>query len=223
MSDTETKPKKNPYRDTPLGTELKPWAWFQKADTKFNQLGVYHGKLAFDPTNADHKAFLDSVVAEAEAALAAHIEKLPPGQKKQWSLFVPIEPEYDQQGNETGRQIVEFKQNAKIVPKDPAAEPVDVKIEFYDSRGTEIPGGVWLGAGSEVVISYAPRVIAMASAKKVGVRLDFKRVQVVELVKPQSGGKRGMKAVSSGGYVHGAKSDADVAGAADKAAEEGDY
>ncbi|MFT3671325.1 hypothetical protein [Aestuariivirga sp.] len=222
MSDTSATPaKKNPYRSAPVGP-LKPWAWFNKPDTKFNQLGVYHGKIAYDPNVPADAEFLAFIKAESEAALAAHTEKMTPAQKKQWSLFTPVEPEYDAEGNETGRQLVEFKQNAKIVPKDPDAEPVDVKIEFYDGIGKEITGGLWLGEGSKVIIQYAPRAIAMAASKKAGVRLDFKRVQVVELVKPKTGGRKGMAPVA-GGYVHGGKaSDADVAGAADAAAD-GDY
>lgn len=179
------------YYVSPIGPMIHPW--LGKADTKFNADGLFHVDLELDGSDAeDLKARIKEA---AQAALDEELAKMKPGEAKKWSLYVPYEAEVDDDtGEETGSTIFNFKQNAKIKDKK-TGELKDVKIELRDSQDNVITAAVY--SGSEGRIMFSMRKIIMSSDKKVGVRLDFAKVQITKLV---NGGAGGFGAVE-GGYV----------------------
>lgn len=191
------KPRKQ-YVPSPIGPVIHPW--FNKPDTKFNDDGLYHGKIVTSGPLAEKYAAEYQTMAEE--AFAEHIQKLKdagkltPAEAKKWSVYVPFEREEDDQGNLTGRIIFEVKQNAKIKLQDGSLK--EVKIGLYDSQDNEI--NVPIYGGSEVRVMWAPRVIPMPGQKRVGVRLDFSQVQVKTLKQSGGNGGSGFGALDDG-YV----------------------
>lgn len=94
----------------------------------------------------------------------------------------PYEPEYDDEGNETGAVLFKFKQNAEIKQKDGTVDKITVPL--FDAKGKPMKELVY--GGSEIKISFTQRPYHMASSNTAGTTLDLKAVQVLELV--SSGG-----------------------------------
>jgi hypothetical protein len=221
-NDAPIKTKKSPYRASPIG-ELAPYSWITKPDTQFNQQGVYHGKLILSGDEA--KAFLASLDTLVDEAFTSEIEKKPKAKQSKYSKYLPYEEETNEEtGEATGRLVITFKQNAKIIPKDTSKPSQDIKIRVEDSQGNEIPGNIFIRGGSKVRFKFSPRTVTMEQSQKIGIRLDFSAIQIIELVTAESNGSR-FGAVE-GGFVYkvGGSSkptDSDVAEQAETSS--GDY
>ncbi|CAE7866145.1 unnamed protein product, partial [Symbiodinium necroappetens] len=185
-------PMATTFHISPIGEFQYPWV--NKPDTKFNDDGLYSVDLILDGQDAAKlKAKIDGA---AESYLNEHTDEMKPAQAKQWELYVPYNDELDEEtGEPTGRTIFHFKQNAKIILKDGSTKIV--KIEIRDAGDNIINKQVF--GGSEGRVLFSMRGIAVSSSKKAGVRLDFAKVQVTQLIQG-SAGSRGFGAVE-GGYV----------------------
>lgn len=186
------------YRDSPIGPFVHPH--LNRPDTKFNADGLFKVGLRLEGEVAEKLAALWD--KEAEAAFQAWAEdekqggKLTPGERKKWEGFKPYTREEDDDGNPTGAILFNFRQNAKIKLKDGTVKDIDIAL--YDATGKgKVTKDIW--GGSRGRINYSLRPIVMTSAKQVGVRADFGRVQVIELRSAGSGGEGGFGAVD-GGY-----------------------
>ena len=87
--------------------------------------------------------------------------------------------ELDDDGEETGRILITFKQRATIFPKN--GDPFDKKIGLFDSKGKAITAKLNIGSGSVVKVSFEAAPYFMASTKDVGV--SFARMAGVQLIK----------------------------------------
>jgi hypothetical protein len=175
------------------------YAWVNKPDTKFKELGLYHLKAGGPESDPQIAALMRNLDAMAAEALAEKKDKLPPKDKSKWNVYVPYERELDENGVETGFVAFSFAQNAKITLKDKTIK--DIEIEIRDSKDNIVDAMV--SDGAEVRIMFSPRVIEVASSKLIGPRLDFAKVQVLKLGK--SGGAQGFGAVDEEGGFEGSQ------------------
>lgn len=171
--------KKRPTFTTPVG--VGRYMWVRKPDTKFNAEGTYKVDLILEGKDAEKlKERIDGLIDEAwdektDGLGAAKVKKL--------SRACPYEAEEDDDGNETGRTIFKFKQNAVIKMKDGSKKKV--KIAVFDAKGKPTEANPY--SGSSVAVSFSTRPYLMESTKMVGITMDLLAVQIIELV---SGGSR---------------------------------
>lgn len=168
--------------------------WINKADTKYNDQGLF--KTEGIGSGPQVEAMKANIRAASQAALDAETAEMKPAEAKKWSLYVPFEEVEDDDGQPTGDTRFTFKQNQVIKTKD--GKEKTITIEVRDSADNVIDD-VNVFSGTKARIMYSMRPIKMVSSKAVGVRLDFAKVQVVELSRG-SGGSMGFGAVE-GGFV----------------------
>lgn len=163
------------FHISPFGEAEHPW--LSKADTKYNPDGLFHTGLILEP-GPETDAFVEKVTAASEAAFAEEAEKLTPGERKKFSLYVPVKPEEDAEGNPTGRWVASFKQNRVLKLKDGTTKEITIAIK--DASGKRDVHKPVFG-GSVIRVMYSMRTAKIASSKEIGVRLDFASVQVKKL------------------------------------------
>lgn len=168
------------FKVSPEGEFLNPW--INKADTKFNDDGLYQVDLIVE--GEDAQDFREALDQEAEVIFAEKTDKMTPGEKKKWGKYVPYVLEEDDEGNPTGRTIFSFKQNAKIKLRDGTIK--NIKIELRDSDNEVVSAQVYGGTVGRIL--YSTRAIEVASTKLVGPRLDFAKVQIIQLSEGSGGG-----------------------------------
>lgn len=182
---TKTTYQPSPFGITQVGT------WINKADTKFNDAGVFKAPLLLSGAKA--VKFKEEVDAQSEASFNEITAEMTPGERKKWSVYYPYEVLEDDEGNSTGDIVFHFKQNATIRLKDGTTKAVQIGIQDAAGKDMNKP----LFTGTELRTMFAFRGIKMVSTKQAGVRLDFSMVQVIKL--GAGGGGRGFGAVD--GYV----------------------
>lgn len=172
---------KRPLRHTsPRGVFAYPW--LSKADTKFNAGGVYKVDLILEGEAAEAMtAKLDRLLEDAKAEL---MDEVKPAKKKSLKIATPYAMECDDDGDETGRVVVKFKQNATIKKKDGSTIKIG-PIPAFDAKGTPIKEAVY--GGSEGKVSFSCRPYYNAKDNEIGLTRDLNAVQVLEL---KSGGGR---------------------------------
>lgn len=177
---------KTTYYDSPFGIAVYPH--LNKPDAKFNpDRPLFKVDLKLD--GEDAQRLKEKVDEAAQAAFDAFFEtgegkNMTAGERKKIEVYHPYTIEEDSDGNPTGAILFEFRQNAQIKLRDGTVK--DIVIGLYDAAGTEMHKLV--RGGSIIRVNYSMRPIPMKSLKKVGVRLDFGRVQVKKLAEGNSGG-----------------------------------
>ena len=187
------------YHISPEGITRHPW--LNKPDTKYNDDGQFKTDLLISGEPANVLAA--KIEAAAQTAFDIHVEKLTTAERKKWSRYVPFEREEDDEGNPTGVVAFKFKQNAVIKLRDGDTKNITIELRDSQDNVTSVP----VFAGSKVRIMFSMRPIAMTSAKEAGVRLDFYKVQIIELPRRD----RGFGAVD-GGYVDDQDEEPDLKG-----------
>jgi hypothetical protein len=168
------------------------YPWLNKPDTKFVPAGMtaeewggvfktglrvpsaefagsaYRDGLTF-------KAFLDQLVDQSfEEARTEH-----PKDKKLIKRTFPYKDETDDEGEDTGNVLINFKQNARIKRRD--GQVIEVKIPLFNARGEAITDAIY--GGSIIKVAFTVRNTWMAKDKEAGIRLDIAAVQILKLVK----------------------------------------
>lgn len=175
---------KRPRYTTPMGTAVYPH--LHAPDTKFDAAGTYSTKVRFEGAAATSiQAFLDEQyklsqeeAAEAlvEAGKAASIAA---ARKKVKAGPEPYTEELDEDGNETGAIIVNFKMTASGVSKK-TGKAWERKPRLFDAQGQAIPLGLKIGSGSQLKIATEVNRYYTA-ALGAGVSLRLEAVQVITL------------------------------------------
>ena len=167
------------YQFSPFGTFDHPWV--NKPDVKFNTDGVYKTGLVLSGPEA--QAFKEKVDAASQAAFDTYFETgdgrtLKPGERRQWSIYVPYTEEMDDSGdNPTGYITFDFKQNAKIKLRDGTTK--DIQVGIKDSKNKDLHKPVFSGSEGRTMFSF--RDIPMKSLKQIGARMDLAAIQVTKL------------------------------------------
>lgn len=164
------------YKPTPPGVALH--SYVLKPDAKFNpENPIFKTKLVLDRSAPGVAEFLASLDAAVEEAFAAETKDLPVAQKKLWKTYLPYADQLDDEtGEPTGKVVVSFKQNAKIKRRD--GTMVDVKILVQDASGKRLEK-VPVYSGDVIRVGYSVRPSKIATDKKIGVRLDFGMVRIL--------------------------------------------
>lgn len=177
MSDKTNKPKR---LTTPAG--IGQYVWVNKPDTKFDDDGVYKVSLILEGVAAES---LQSDIDDAvDAAWDEKTSDLTAAKIKKLTKAYPYEDEVDDDGNETGRMVFKFKQNAVINSKKKGR--IEVKVPVFDAKGK--PSKAIVYSGSTLKVSFSMRSYLMESSKSVGVTMDLNAIQVLKLVSGSGGG-----------------------------------
>jgi len=171
---------------TPRGTAS--WPHLNAPDTEYDDRGVFHTKLVFDPEKPDHAKFL----AELEERLEAHVEEvkseLPPAKQKKLTINPIVRDEEDRESGEpTGKKVVSFKMYASST-KDGVTKKREPR--FFDAKGAKLPISKLpkLSGGSELKIEYS--ISGYNTPKGTGITLYLTNVQVIKAVEYSGGGSK---------------------------------
>lgn len=178
------------YQPTPELEFQHPW--INKPDTKYNDDGLYHVDGIGSDSDEDVmalKALIDEATDKAWDEMTA---EMAPKEVKQYGRVYPYEIDEDDDGNPTGYIKFGFKQNAQIkTPK--GVKHIKIEIRDADDEVVDVP----VFGGTLGRIMFSMRAIKVASSKKIGVRLDFAKVQLIKLAEGSGGGGFGKV---EGGY-----------------------
>lgn len=175
---------------TPKGTAR--WPKLTTPDTKFNADGVYTVGLILEGADAD--GLIKTITAVRDEGYKEMCIK---EKKKSLKMFdLPFKAETDSEGNETGRTVFTFKLKAKGKTKDGGT--YDRKVAVFDSKGKPTTAEVW--GGSDIKVAFEPRVW-FAAVHGVGLSLQLKAVQVINLVTKGQGDSKSYGFSEEDGYV----------------------
>jgi hypothetical protein len=192
----------------------------------------YEGSLDFkvslkvDPSTEGVQDLLDSITEAADAELERAVAEMKAkGGKtkaaaKDMAVSYPFEPDYDDDGNETGLVLLKAKSKAAGVSK---KGPWERKIPLFDSGSTGKVkpikhGTIDIWSGSELKVEMKTNVYTAPGLKLAGVSFYIESVQVLSL---SSGNAGGMFGAEEDGYE---ADDSAPAPAADSTSDEGsDY
>lgn len=172
---------------TPAGTAIYPK--LTTPDTKYKALGEYTTKVLL--TAEEAQPIIDKYEAELATFFEAEKAELMKGDGKakakakglKLATDRPFKPEYDDDGNETGNYIFNFKMPARI-PREGKPDLV-LQPDVFDAKGkklTKVPE-IWSGSKIRVSAQFRPFNTAIG----VGISLRLQAVQILEL---RQGGSR---------------------------------
>lgn len=190
--------KKKYHRYTsPIGVFVYPH--LTKPDTKWKADGEFHTKVRFTP--AAVQSFVDMAAEIAAEKLAEVIADKPKLKKIAKLAAAPFKPELDDDGDETGMLIGNFKMKHKVTKNDGTV--VTFTPAIFDAKGKPTKANPW--SGSEGRINFEMVPYFANDKNEAGVSLRLYGVQITKLV---SGGQG--DALSYGfGEVDGFSDDSD--------------
>lgn len=177
-----TDKKKRDLKHTPKGI-VSGFTAIQKPATNFVKTGMFETQLAFE---AEAIADLVETLEEIRDKKFLQIQKDNPKVKKVLSKADVTTPEMDDEGDETGRVILKFRQKALIELEN--GDSFKKTIMLVDARGKRITKKVKIGAGSVGKASFEAIPYYNAKDKVVGVTLRFVGFQLIKLVEFEGGG-----------------------------------
>lgn len=164
---------------------IAEWCKPFEPDTKFNASGELSTTLLLDPNKEDAQAFIAKLEDLRDRAFNELQENL--GVKgKQWSTADVVSEHYDKDGNPTGLVAIKFK--LKDISKR-KAEGKQSTVIVKDASLKDISNEKFLiGNGSIIRCGGFAFPYEMASTKKVGVSIQFQKLQIIELEEVAGGG-----------------------------------
>ena len=167
---------------TPKGTLIYPW--LTKPDTKFNPVGEYRTTLAIPAENCEE--FTKKLDKILEDFYKQSVEEAKPQDKKKIEKEEPYQPQYDDDGNETGVFLFKAKLKAELTSK--SGETFKQTVKLFDAQGNPLPTSVSPYGGTQAKLSVEIIPYLMPATKKCGLSLRLKAVQVLQLVSGSGGG-----------------------------------
>jgi hypothetical protein len=168
------------------GTAL--WCKIVEPDFKFSEVGEFSTKLIISP---EEKERLEDIL---DPMLVAHFNEVcnsaknPASAKKAITMNSPIKEELDENGDETGNYVMNFKKKAVITAKKSGKEYKQT-VPAFIGKGTPLPATKQVGNGSDIVVAFEVAKKSdmdtpgyfMASTKQVGLSLQLVAVLVRKL------------------------------------------
>lgn len=184
---------------TPKGQAL--WAKVVTPETTFKGQPIepkYSMSLVL--SEKDGLSFQATLQQRLDEFTAQEIQKNP--KVKSLTPSLPISPEYDREGKETGNYVVKFKLKAggtNASGQEWSQRPilVDAKnrpVLKFDSTGEVINKDFAIGNGSQVVVSCEPVGYTSSLNKTISLSLRLKGVQILSLNTFVSGSGLGFEA-----------------------------
>lgn len=171
------------------------WPWLTKMDTKYDPEGLFKSDLILDPEDPAHKEFMDKCEALMRQSEEAARERLSKGDGKAKAKLKTLaqadffKPEYDDNGDETGRFTFSVKQKHVIryIDKKTKEKKVVKKfITFVDSAGNVLKNPPPLYSGSEVQVKGPMSIYYAADKNAYGITMKIDAVRIVELAQTGS-------------------------------------
>lgn len=172
----------NPKFVSPTGTAVYPK--LNEPDTKFKTEGEYAVKLAFEPDDAAFAKLLKKLET-IQAEQFKEFQKENPKQK-QYKLAPVATAELDEDGEETGRLLLNCKTKASGVSKR-TGKRWSHKVAIFDAAGVKLENAPLIWGGSKLKVAFEAAGFGVPSAKLFYLTLRMNGVQVIELV--TSGGE----------------------------------
>lgn len=177
---------------TPVGVAVYPH--LTKPDTKWKDEGEYRVKLKYNdpkvitPLREKLDKFLDTAFEKYQELLAKSDDKKAKAKLKTLKKAdLPLKPEVDDEGEETGAFLLNTKRTASGISKK-TGEPWKAKLVFADSLGKTVSTkGLSIWSGSELRVQGTVSAWYGAKDNEVGISIDIDGVQIKKLV---SGGGR---------------------------------
>lgn len=167
---------------TPIGTAS--WPKLVEPTTRFKPEGVYETKLIYDGETAEKiRVALDKMLDDA---IAKFKEEYPDKAKRLKRADLPLTPEFDQDGDETGNFVLKVSRYASGTTK--AGKQWKAKLKYADAKGKPVSAkglSIWSGSLIRVFCTVAGYIVAKDNS--VGVKLEIDVVQIKKLVSGGSG------------------------------------
>lgn len=174
------KKQKLPMFISPKGVGQYPY--LLRYDDRFDADGVFSVKLILDAD--EDSEYLESLTAAAQEAYDNAIKELKAAKKvkqaKELEMHIPFSEQYDDEGQETGKVIVNFKMKAKVTPKN--GDEFTQKPDVFDAGKKPVAADTRIGSGSIMKIAYNVIPYYNAATKSAGVSLRLKAAMILELV-----------------------------------------
>lgn len=170
--------KRRPIHITPAGTALYPK--LGEPDTKFKAEGTYSVKLRLAGNDADELIAICDAATEEAFAAAISEAKNERDKKKVKKADPSYTAEEDEDGNETGAMLFNFKMTATGVSKKTGKDWTRVCPVFDAKRKPIDPKKIKIGSGSIVKVAYDAMPFYTA-ALGAGCSLRLEAVQILEL------------------------------------------
>lgn len=180
--------KKENFR-SPLA--IAKWVTLGKPDTKYKAEGEYRVTLSLPKDATETVQFLAQLDGFYAVAVKAVKDKLlsdPKTKLKAKTLKTsnaPYKADLDQEGNETGNVLVNFKAKASGTKKD--GTPWVFKPGMFDAKGLPITKETSVWGGSKLRVSYQVSDYYVAASGEAGLSLKLQAVQIIDL---KTGGGR---------------------------------
>lgn len=196
---------------TPVGIAVS--AFITAPSTEYDEDGQYFVKLKLPTKDKSTQQLIKLIDAAAESAYNDALERLetPAERKKCKQADMSYKPEEDDDGNETGYTLFNFKRKAVRKDKNDNIKPV--KLPLFDSVGRVVdPEGLDVWGGSEIAIAFK---LVPFYTPQVGVGVSH-RIEAIQLITVVSGGDQrtaddfGFQK-QEGGFTGGDDSDEDDA------------
>lgn len=170
--------KKNDRLVSPRGVAV--WPRLNEPDFKFKEEGEFSCRTKFDPANADYQAFKAKLEAIRDEAFAKFCSENP--KKKKTAKVVPVyRDELDDEGDETGMEIINFKMKHKVTSKK-NGKTYKLKPTIMNAKRVLLDPAPQVGGGSTVRVSFEVFPYFNEKDKEFGLSFRLIAVQIIELV-----------------------------------------
>lgn len=156
------------------------WPRLNEPDTKFKDEGEYTVKLAFDEDDPAAQKFIQALEKIRDEQFAEWLSENPK-KKKQAEVAPVFTEEVDDDGDETGRILFNFKMKASGKNRK-TGKPWTMKPVIFDAHKRELKNPPMIGSGSVLRVNFEPSGWFVESAKKFYLTLRMNAVQLIELV-----------------------------------------
>lgn len=154
------------------------------ADSANQDSGKYKGQGIMDMLNEAAEDIFAKTKADLEESLKTlKGEKLAKAKKALAELKkgdLPASPEYDEDGNETGNIILNFKMKAQRKDKK-TGKVTKMYPKLFDAAGKPLPKGIDIWGGSLIKVAGSLNPFYIPGTNTCGVGLRLAAVQVIEL------------------------------------------
>lgn len=160
-----------------LSTPKAPckWPWLKKPNTRWKEEGEYSVQLVFDPDDP----FIAKIQAMAEEGFEEIKAGMKPAKAKKAELVLPFTPEEDEEGEDTGNVLVNFKMYAQRIDQK-TGKVVKMKPRIFDSANKMMKFCPNIGNGSVLNVNCTP--IPTLVKGKVYLSFWMNAVRINELV-----------------------------------------
>lgn len=170
-----------PFANALWPTLVEPRVYTPKGATADpDDKGRYSVTLLFDPDKPDHAEFIEKLES-IEQELRDDIKSENPRAKFR-DPFIPMEPEFDKENNETGLIAVRFARNAGGISKKTGKE-WSAQVPLYDRKGQKYIHDAEqgdIGNGTRMRVEFEINPYVMGGTNGVSFRLSSAQFGLIE-------------------------------------------